>query len=123
MQNLYRCDYPRHEVWEDVKAKQIIDVENTVTNFFKDILGKPIMGHFKGQVYGVIAIQPEENGWRAVIEVVDEMGMGMDPVLGLYEVHLDKDLNITAYERKSMRRSTEVSKEKATIPSEKELFE
>jgi len=106
-----------------VKAKQIVEVEKTVTNFFKDILGKPVMGHFKGQVYGVIAIQPEEKGWRAVIEVVDEMGMGMDPVLGLYEVHLDKDLNITAYERKNIRRTTEVSKEKATIPVEKELFE
>jgi len=106
-----------------VNTKQIIEVEKTITKFFKDILGKPVEGHFKGQVYGVTAIQPEEKGWRAVIEVVDEMGMGMDPVLGLYEVHLDKDLNITAYERKSMRRSTEVTKEKATIPAEKELFE
>jgi len=106
-----------------MKAKRITEVEKTVRDFFKDTLGKPVEGHFKGQVYGVTAVQPEEKGWRAVIEVVDEMGMGMDPVLGLYEVHLDEDLNITAYERKSMRRSTEVTKEKATIPAEEEPLE
>jgi len=93
-------------------------VSDAVTSYFTEVLHKPVKGHFPGQTFGVTTVQPDEKGWRVVIEVVDDPGMGMDPVLGIYEVLLDKNMNITAYERRSMRRSSDVSSEKATVPRE-----
>jgi hypothetical protein len=74
-------------------------VSKSVETYFKKVMGK------SGRAIGIEKI---EKGWKVLFEAVDDLGAGFDPILGLYEVTLDEELNITAYKRTRMRRRSEL---------------
>ena len=78
---------------------EVEKVSKSVEAYFKEVMGKP------GRAIGIEKI---EKGWKALFEAVDDPGAGFDPILGLYEVTLDEELNITAYKRTRMRRRSEL---------------
>lgn len=77
-----------------------------VEKFFKEVLFRP------GVVVGVLV---EEDLWKVQIEVPEEVEYmrkrARDDMLAMYEVSVDKNLNILAFERKYLRErnSTEIS--------------
>jgi hypothetical protein len=79
-----------------MEAKKISDA---VAAYFKDVIGKS--GH-------VIGVEKIEKGWKVLFEAIDDRGAGFDPILGLYEVTVDEETNVTAYTRKSLRRRSDL---------------
>ncbi len=69
-----------------------------VVKFFEEFLNKP---------GSVISICQEEDKWKVNIEVIEESeylrAYAKHDFLAIYEVTLDKNINITGYARKSMR--------------------
>ncbi len=78
----------------------IAKVDKRVKDFFKTIFGK---------TGNTIGVEKTEKGWNVLFEAVDDPGAGFDPILGLYEVILDEELNVTNYKRKSLRRRSELA--------------
>jgi hypothetical protein len=78
---------------------EVKKVSEAVDAYFKDVVGKP--GH-------IIGVEKIEKGWKVLFEAVDDPGAGFDPILGLYEVTLDEEMNVTAYKRTSLRRRSEL---------------
>jgi len=77
----------------------IKDVGEAAKVFFKDIVGKPAT---------VIGIEKIEEGWKVSLEVIDDPGAGFDPILSLYEVTLNERMEIISYDRRSMRRRSDL---------------
>ncbi|MCP8307720.1 MAG: gas vesicle protein [archaeon] len=67
--------------------------------FFKEIVGKPAT---------VIGVEKVEEGWEVSLEVIDDTGAGFDPILGLYEVTLNEKMEVISYDRKSLRRRSDL---------------
>jgi len=78
---------------------EVEKVSKSVEAYFKEVMDK--LGH-------AIGIEKAEKGWKVLFEAVDDPGAGFDPILGLYEVTLDEELNISAYKRTRMRRRSEL---------------
>ena len=74
-------------------------VDRRVKDFFNTIMGK---------AGSTIGVEKTEKGWIILFEAVDDPGAGFDPILGLYEVAMDEELNVTSYRRKSLRRRSEL---------------
>jgi hypothetical protein len=76
----------------------VAEVTQAVVNFFEEVMGKA------GRV---IAVEPDGEGRRVLVEVVEESDymrrLGKSEILGVYEVHLDRDLNVTSYSRIGLR--------------------
>jgi len=79
--------------------KMMSKVDRRVKDFFNIIMGK---------AGSTIGVEKTEKGWIILFEAVDDPGAGFDPILGLYEVTLDEELNVTSYRRKSLRRRSEL---------------
>ena len=80
----------------------IAGIPQTVTKFFEEVLDK------SGRV---IAVESDaEGGWRVLVETVEESEymrrLGKSDMLGLYEVHLDTNLEIVSYNRKGLKERT-----------------
>ena len=75
------------------------NIAKSVEKYFKKVIGKP------GVTIGVERI---EKGWKVLFEAVDELGAGFDPTLGLYEVTLNEELEVTAYKRKRLRKRSDL---------------
>ncbi|OPY56183.1 MAG: Gas vesicle synthesis protein GvpO [Pelotomaculum sp. PtaU1.Bin035] len=77
----------------------ILKLIDTVAGFFADILKKP------GEVIAVFP-QPDE-GWKVQIEVTEDSEYmrkrARDDLMAIYEVSVDKDLQILGFERLSIR--------------------
>ena len=73
-------------------------VITAVLKFFKTTLEKD------GRV---IEVKANENGWDALIETIEEgeymRKIAHDDMVAIYEVHVNTDLEVTGYSRKSMR--------------------
>ncbi|MCP8317149.1 MAG: gas vesicle protein [archaeon] len=67
--------------------------------FFKDVVGKPA---------SVISVEKVEEGWEVLLEVIDDPGAGFDPILGLYGVTLNESMEVMSYDRKSLRRRSDL---------------
>jgi len=73
-----------------------------VARFFEEVHGK---------VGRVIAVEPDgQGGWRALVETMEESEymrhLGRSDVLGLYQVHLDSELEIVSFSRKGLKERT-----------------
>ncbi|MFA7467187.1 MAG: gas vesicle protein GvpO [Desulfotomaculaceae bacterium] len=83
---------------------KIIEVVATAEQFFKDVLQKPGV---------VVGVSREDDSWKVQIEVAEEVEYmrkrARDDLLALYEVFIDDNLEITAFERKSMRERNSTS--------------
>ncbi|MFC4558039.1 gas vesicle protein GvpO [Virgibacillus kekensis] len=78
-------------------------VIDEVTNFFNSYVAPP---------HKVISVKKqnddnEANAWFVQVEVIEEKEYmkryGNDQMIGLYEVFLDNDVNVTGFERISLR--------------------
>jgi hypothetical protein len=56
----------------------------------------------------VITIEKEGKNWKQIIEIIEEKNV-IEDVLGIYEIVLDEDSKIISYNRKGLRKSTDVS--------------
>jgi hypothetical protein len=82
-----------------MQTVKIMEVVDTVNEFFEKYIAPP------HKVVGVEA--DEESGWKVTIEVTEEKEYmkryAKDEMLGVYEVHVDEDKEITSYTRTHMR--------------------
>ena len=78
---------------------EIKEVGEAAKVFFKEVVDKPAI---------IIGIEKAEEGWKVLLEVVDDPGAGFDPVLGLYEVTLNENMEVMNYGRKSLRRRSDL---------------
>lgn len=81
------------------KTTPISGVKVAVAAFFQEVLGKQAF---------VTTVQKDGEAWRSIVELVEEKGM-MDDLLGVYEVMLDDDMNVTSYHRRGLRRRSDIS--------------
>jgi len=93
------------------KGTRVAEVTQTVVNFFEEVLDKT------GRV---IAVESDgEGGWRVLIETVEESDymsrLGRSHMLGLYEVHVDHNLEILSYTRKGLRERTALEMMETTV--------
>ena len=82
---------------------RISAVVTTVNNFFADELKRP------GEVIGVTKT---ENGWKVLIEVIEEdeymRVRAKDDLLATYEVELDDNLEVLGFQRVALRERDEI---------------
>lgn len=76
----------------------VIKLVSQITRFFEEVLHKE--AH-------VVGIERRENGWLAQVETVEESEYmrrrALDDIMGLYEVEVNDALEITGYQRISLR--------------------
>jgi len=72
---------------------------DTAVEFVKNVLGK------RG---APVAVNKMEKGWRVLVEAIEVEAL-IDEQLGVYEILLDENLGVTSYERKMMRKRTDLS--------------
>jgi len=88
----------------------VSEVTQTVVSFFEEVLNKT------GRV---IAVESEGEGWRVLLETVEESDymtrVGRSHMLGLYEVHVDQDVEIVSYTRKGLRERTALEMMETTV--------
>ncbi|MGI8315990.1 gas vesicle protein GvpO [Halobacillus mangrovi] len=69
-----------------------------INNFFNDNIAPP---------HKIISVKKNEEGWRALVEIVEEKDYmkkyAQDEMIGLYEVFLDQDHEVTGFSRLSLR--------------------
>lgn len=77
---------------------KINKVMETVTNFFTEHIKPP---------FRFTSIQSVEKGWTLQVEVVEEkeymQKYARDQLIGLYDVTLDEDMEVTSFNRIDMR--------------------
>jgi len=82
---------------------RISAVVTTVNNFFAGELKRP------GEVIGVTKT---ENGWKVLIEVIEEdeymRVRAKDDLLATYEVELDDNLEVLGFQRVGLRERDEI---------------
>ena len=92
------------------KSMGVSEVTQTVVSFFEEALDKT------GRV---IAAESEGEGWRVLLETVEESDymtrVGRSHMLGLYEVHVDQDVEIVSYTRKGLRERTALEMMETTV--------
>ncbi|MGD6818882.1 gas vesicle protein GvpO [Metabacillus sp. 84] len=78
-----------------MKIKEIIQ---SLNEFFSEHIAPP---------HKITSIEPVEEGCKAVVEVVEEREYmrkyAKDEMLGVYDVTLDSEYDVTSYTRKSLR--------------------
>jgi hypothetical protein len=81
-------------------------VLNKLEEFFKQYI-RP--------VHKVTSIKPNNDGWDAIVEVIEEKdymeAYAEDEIIGVYEVEMDTDLEVTSFTRIRMRPRSDVSEE------------
>lgn len=82
-----------------VRKMEIKAVCEAAKMFFKEVMGKTAI---------MIGVEKVEEGWKVSLEVVEDPGAGFDPVLGLYEVTLNENMEVMNYDRKSLRRRSDL---------------
>lgn len=79
---------------------ELMKVMDTVNQFFNEHVATP---------HKIISVekQSEENGWRITLEVIEEKDYmkkyAQDEMVGVYEVNMDEDMQITGFSRLSLR--------------------
>ena len=76
----------------------VVDVVRATEDFFRVVLNKDA---------SVIAVVPTEDGWNVRAEVIEDIEYlrerAKDDVVALYEVQLDRLLNVLGFDRIDMR--------------------
>ena len=77
---------------DDERIEGILSVRQTVQSTASDVIGRPFDG--------VSEITPTEDGWRAVVEVLERRAVpDTQDIIGRYEIDLDEDGVIEGYRR------------------------
>ncbi|WP_181348167.1 gas vesicle protein GvpO [Thalassobacillus sp. CUG 92003] len=75
-------------------------IMDNVTHFFNEHIAPP-------HKITSVEKQSEEEGWRVTLEVIEEKDYmkryAHDEMVGLYEVYVDKDMEITGFSRIHLR--------------------
>lgn len=76
----------------------------TVEEFFNEYIAPP---HKIISVKKQTKDENSEDEWKAMVEIIEEKDYmkryGNDEMIGLYEVYLDQDMEITGYARVNLR--------------------
>lgn len=77
----------------------IKEILNNVTDFFTENVAPP---------HKITSVEEaEEEGWRVTVEVIEEKEYmrkyAKDEMLGTYDVHLNKDKEVTSFKRLDIR--------------------
>lgn len=82
---------------------EIDSISKAVKNFSKKNFSKPCK---------VITVKKEDENWIAHMEIVvedeDMRKYARTPIIGLWEVRLDSDQNITSFERIRLKEATDL---------------
>lgn len=77
---------------------RFMKILDKINNFFNDNIAPP---------HKIISVKKNEEGWRALVEIVEEKDYmkkyAQDEMIGLYEVFLDQDHEVTGFSRLSLR--------------------
>ncbi|MCD7033531.1 gas vesicle protein [Metabacillus sp. GX 13764] len=69
-----------------------------VTDFFSEYVRPP---------FKITSVKPVDNGWDVVVEVIEEKeymkAYAKDQMIGVYHAHINQDMEVVSYDRKSMR--------------------
>ncbi|KPB04746.1 gas vesicle protein GvpR [Bacillus sp. CHD6a] len=69
-----------------------------VTDFFTEFVKPP---------YKITAVQPTDQGWDVVVEVIEEKeymkAYAKDQMVGVYHAKLNKEMEVESYNRRSLR--------------------
>ncbi|UTR09785.1 gas vesicle protein [Evansella sp. LMS18] len=88
---------------------KINKVMDTVTDFFKENVNAPLR---------FTAIEKTDEGWYLQLEVIEEkeymQKYARDQIVGLYEVTLDDEMEVTSFKRINMRSRSMAYEEEAT---------
>ena len=79
---------------------QVDNAAKVALEYFKTVLKK------EGSIVGV---SRSEEGWKVELEAVDYRGAGFDPTLGLYEIMIDKEMEVVSYRRTHLRRVSQLN--------------
>ena len=73
-------------------------VLGSVQDFFMENIAPP---------HKIVSMKKQEEGWRVLVEVIEEKEYmkkyAHDEMIGLYEVFLDENLEVTGFSRMSLR--------------------
>jgi len=76
----------------------------------KEIIGNmtAFFNEFVAPVHKVTAVEASgDNGWRLTVEVIEEKEYmkkyAKDEMIGVYDVYLNEDKEVTAYKRRDIR--------------------
>ncbi|WP_100399750.1 gas vesicle protein GvpR [Bacillus sp. FJAT-44742] len=82
-------------------ASKLEEVINTVKSFFRENVYP---------VYRITSIVTEEKHWEVELEVIEEKEYmkkyGRDQLIGVYQARVNEEMEIVAFERKSLRQRT-----------------
>lgn len=77
---------------------KIEEIKKSVDDFFSENINPP---------FKITSIIGKENGWSAEVEVIEEKEYmkryAKDQLIGVYHVELDEDMEITSYQRLTLR--------------------
>ncbi|MFG6146751.1 gas vesicle protein GvpO [Halobacillus sp. B23F22_1] len=85
-------------------------IMDNVTQFFKEHIAPP---------HKIISVkkQEEDEGWRVLVEVIEEREYmrryAHDEMIGLYEVTVDNDKEVTEFNRISLRFRSDLEEQQA----------
>ncbi|WP_409274766.1 gas vesicle protein GvpO [Neobacillus sp. SCS-31] len=86
-----------------MEIKKII---GNVTEFFNE---------FVAPVHKITSIEEAENGWRLTVEVIEEKEYmkkyAKDEMIGVYEVSLNQEKEISSYKRRELRFRSSINQE------------
>jgi len=86
-----------------MEIKQII---GNVTEFFNE---------FVAPVHKITSVEKNDNGWQLTVEVIEEKEYmkkyAKDEMIGVYEVFLSEEKEVTAYKRRDIRYRSSINYE------------
>lgn len=86
-----------------MEIKQII---GNVTEFFNE---------FVAPVHKITSVEKNDNGWRLTVEVIEEKEYmkkyAKDEMIGVYEVFLSEEKEVTSYKRRDIRYRSSINYE------------
>ena len=86
-----------------MEIKQII---GNVTEFFNE---------FVAPVHKITSVEKKDNGWQLTVEVIEEKEYmkkyAKDEMIGVYEVFLSEEKEVTAYKRRDIRYRSSINYE------------
>ncbi|MCI2255404.1 gas vesicle protein GvpO [Domibacillus sp. 8LH] len=86
-----------------MEIKQII---GNVTEFFNE---------FVAPVHKITSVEKNDNGWQLTVEVIEEKEYmkkyAKDEMIGVYEVFLSEEKEVTSYKRRDIRYRSSINYE------------
>src|SRR3954466_1011557 len=92
---------------QEAKLMEIKKIIGSVTEFFNE---------FVAPVHKITAVEESDNnGWKLTVEVIEEKEYmkryAKDELLGIYEVYLNEQKEVTAYNRQDIRYRSSINQQ------------